>query len=275
MKFSRRIPNFVPNGYWRIKKGILYVLCEDFYYGAVLYDADGAFSRYFGANQVEVTLEQLADRFWRLFMTDTQKGYLSQYVPTDYNSFDIDEDDFIYTCSLSQQSTNELKKLNALGNNMLRSAITYDPLNKEDYGERERVWYNGKYLDSNLVDVDVSEQGMIHALDFTYGRVYQYDQDSNLLAILGGMGEQMGLFRMPVAVESVGSDILVLDADKATVTVFSLTEYGQLINKATLLYNEGYYDQAMEEWQQLLQHNLNSEQANRGIGRGLSGTGEL
>lgn len=126
-----------------------------------------------------------------------------------------------------------MKKLNALGNNMLRSAITYDPLNKEDYGERERVWYNGKYLDSNLVDVDVSEQGMIHALDFTYGRVYQYDQDSNLLAILGGMGEQMGLFRMPVAVESVGSDILVLDADKATVTVFSLTEYGQLINKAT------------------------------------------
>lgn len=118
-----------------------------------------------------------------------------------------------------------------------------------------------------MVDVDVSEQGMIHALDFTYGRVYQYDQDSNLLAILGGMGEQMGLFRMPVAVESVGSDILVLDADKATVTVFSLTEYGQLINKATLLYNEGYYDQAMEEWQQLLQHNLNSEQANRGIGR--------
>ena len=85
-------------------------------------------------------------------MTDTQKGYLSQYVPTDYNSFDIDEDDFIYTCSLSQQSTNELKKLNALGSNMLRSSITYDPLNKEDYGERERVWYNGKYLDSNLVD---------------------------------------------------------------------------------------------------------------------------
>ena len=249
------------------KKGNTYVLCEDFYYGAVLYDADGAFSRYFGANRVEVSLEQLADRFWRLFMTDTQKGYLSQYVPTDYNSFDIDEDDFIYTCSLSQQSTNELKKLNALGSNMLRSSITYDPLNKEDYGERERVWYNGKYLDSNLVDVDVSEQGMINALDFTYGRVYQYDQDSNLLAILGGMGEQLGLFRMPVAVESVGSDILVLDAEKATVTAFSLTEYGRLINKATLLYNEGYYDQAMEEWQQLLQHNLNSEQANRGIGR--------
>ena len=81
------------------------------------------------------------------------------------------------------------------------------------------------------------------------------------------MGEQMGLFRMPTAVESIDSDILILDADKATVTVFSLTEYGQLINKATLLYNEGYYDQAMEEWQQLLQHNLNSEQAHRGIGR--------
>ena len=27
------------------KKGNTYVLCEDFYYGAVLYDADGAFSR--------------------------------------------------------------------------------------------------------------------------------------------------------------------------------------------------------------------------------------
>lgn len=195
MRFFPDNIEFRPKRLLADKKGNTYVLCEDFYYGAVLYDADGAFSRYFGANQVEVSLEQLADRFWRLFMTDTQKGYLSQYVPTDYNSFDIDEDDFIYTCSLSQQSTNELKKLNALGSNMLRSSITYDPLNKEDYGERERVWYNGKYLDSNLVDVDVSEQGMINALDFTYGRVYQYDQDSNLLAILGGMGEQMGLFR--------------------------------------------------------------------------------
>ena len=98
---------------------------------------------------------------------------MSQYVPTDYNSFDIDADDFIYTCSLSKQSTNELKKLNALGNNMLQAEITYDPLNKDDYGERERVWYNGKYIDSNLIDVDVSDQGFIHTLDFTYGRVYQ------------------------------------------------------------------------------------------------------
>mgnify|MGYP002535258731 FL=1 len=249
------------------KKGNVYVLCEDFFYGAILYDANGEFSGYFGANKVEVSIEQLKDRFWRLFMTDKQKSYLSQYVPTDYNSFDIDADDFIYTCSLSKQSTNELKKLNALGNNMLQAEITYDPLNKDDYGERERVWYNGKYIDSNLIDVDVSDQGFIHTLDFTYGRVYQYDQDSNLLTIFGGMGDQTGLFKMPAAVESIGADVLVLDTEKATVTVFSPTEYGELINKATLLYNDGYYGQAMEEWHQLLQHNLNSEQAHRGIGR--------
>ena len=52
------------------KKGNVYVLCEDFFYGAILYDANGEFSGYFGANKVEVSIEQLKDRFWRLFMTD-------------------------------------------------------------------------------------------------------------------------------------------------------------------------------------------------------------
>ena len=78
---------------------------------------------------------------------------MSQYVPTDYNSFDIDADDFIYTCSLSKQSTNELKKLNALGNNMLQAEITYDPLNKDDYGEdvykRQRLLCSGHYTAGN------------------------------------------------------------------------------------------------------------------------------
>lgn len=249
------------------KQDNIYVLCKGFYYGAVIYDSNGRFAGFFGANRVEVSLAQVSDIFWRKLMTKTQKNYLSKYVPIDYTSFDIDREDFIYTCSKTQSSMNEIKKLNAMGSDILTAEVAYDPLNKKDYGEKERIWYNGNYLDTNFIDVDISDNGMINALDYTYGKIFQYDQDSNLLCIFGGISDQKGMFKIPAAIESVGSDILVLDSEKAVVTVFGTTEYGKSIHEATILYSDGYYTEALSKWQSLLRQNSNSELAYRGIGR--------
>ncbi|MFA6735478.1 MAG: YIP1 family protein [Saccharofermentanales bacterium] len=249
------------------KQGNIYVLCTGFYYGAVVYDAKDRFAGFFGANLVDVSLQQLSDMFWRMFMTRTQKSFVSKYVPVDYSSMDIDNEDFIYTCSRTSNSRNEIKKLNPLGSNILQAEITYDPLNKSDYGELEKLWYNGSYIDTRFNDIDISDRGIINALDFTYGRIFQYDQDSNLLSVFGGMGSQSGMFKMPVAIESVKDDVLVLDSDKASITVFKLTEYGQLVLDATVMYNEGMYSEAMDQWDKVIMQNHNSELAYRGIGR--------
>ncbi|MHB1453068.1 MAG: hypothetical protein ACYCYM_03790 [Saccharofermentanales bacterium] len=258
---------FKPEKVLSDKQNNIYVLCTGFYYGAIVYDDKDRFVGFFGSNLVEVSLSQLSDIFWRTFMTKTQKSYVSKYVPVDYTSMDIDDENFIYTCSRSGNSRNEIKKLNPLGSNILQAEVTYDPLNKSDYGELEKLWYNGSYIDTNFIDIDVSDSEIISALDFTYGRVLQYDQDSNLLSAFGGMGSQMGLFKMPAAIENIGSDVLVLDSDKASITVFRLTEYGALVLDATLLYNEGMYQEAMSNWESVLMQNSNSELAYRGIGR--------
>lgn len=251
------------------KQNNIYVLCTGFYYGAIVYDESGRFTGFYGANRVEVSLTQLSDMFWRKFMTATQKSYISKYVPIDYTSFDVDDENFIYTCSRSTTSFNEIKKLNSLGSNILQGEITYDPLNKSDYGDMEKIWYNGNYIDTSFIDIEVSDDGLINALDFTYGRIFQYDQDSNLLTVFGGSGNQEGLFKLPAAIESAGKNILVLDSEKASVTIFSPTEYGKLIQSATLLYGDGLYREAMSEWEAVLRQNSNSELAYRGIGRAL------
>jgi len=255
-------------------KNCYYVLCDSFYYGAIMFDEHGRFIKFYGSNLVEVSFAQAFDRMFRRFMTRIQSGYMARYVSVNFNSFDIDADDFIYTCSRFTSSMNEVRKLNALGQNVLRPEISYDTLNRNDYGEKERFWYNGNYIDSVLIDISVSENGLINALDFIYGRVYQYDQDSNLLAVFGGMSGQTGMFRVPAAVESVGGDVLVLDSEKASFTIFSPTEYGLLIHRATALYTEGYYQEALAIWREVLRFNGNSEQAYRGIGRAYLEQGE-
>lgn len=240
--------------------GNTYVVCKQFYYGAVVYDNMGVFSGYFGANKVEASVSLLADRFWKKFMTKEQIGYTSKYVPVEFSSCDIDDKNFIYTCSMSVQSASDsVKKLNSLGSNILDST---------KFGDQETMNYNGRYVKSQLMDIEISDDNNINLLDFTTGRVFQYDQDGDLVSIFGGKGVQNGLVAIPSAIESIGNDkILLLDSEKGNLTIYSLTEYGVALHNAIRNYSEGLYTEALDSWQDVLRYNENSEIAYRGIGK--------
>ena len=63
--------------------------------------------------------------------------------------------------------------------------------------------------------------------------------------------------------------ILVLDGMRGSITEFSMTDYGKMINEALLQYKQGYYDKSAEIWKTILQYNGNFELAYVGIGRSL------
>lgn len=243
----------------------VYVLAEGFYYGAIVYDANGNYKNFFGASKVKVSAALIADMFWRKFMNDKQLDYTKNYIPAAFTSFDIDSKNFIYT--IVAENDGAIRKLNFLGNDIFAPEQGPDPLDKTFYGDRLSQFFNGATFTTSFCDIAISDEDFVYALDKTKGRIFEYDKDSNLLNVFGAKGSQTGTFRTPVAVETVDRDVLVLDQDKAQISVFSPTDYGSLIHEATILYHKGLFDDAYDKWQNVLAINANSDLAYRGIGR--------
>lgn len=243
----------------------VYVLAEGFYYGAIVYDANGNYENFFGASKVKVSASLIADMFWRKFMNEKQLDYTKNYIPAAFTSFDIDSKNFIYT--IVAENDGAIRKLNFLGNDIFAPEQGPDPLDKTFYGDRLSQFLNGATYTTSFIDIAVSDEDFVYALDKTKGRIFEYDKDSNLLNVFGAKGSQAGTFRTPVAVETVYRDVLVLDQDKAQISIFSPTDYGSLIHDATILYHKGLFNEAYNKWQNVLAVNSNSDLAYRGIGR--------
>ena len=118
------------------------------------------------------------------------------------------------------------------------------------------------------------DKGIYSLLDQKRGRIFTYDHEGNLLYIFGGLGTQTGTFVTPTAIESIGSNILVLDSYRAEILVFSETEYGQLINEAVGLRFDGDETLAVELWKKVLEMDENNELANSGIGKAYLSSGD-
>ena len=135
--------------------------------------------------------------------------------------------------------------------------------------ETEYYAEHSKTYRTQFVDLVVDENGFINALDYTFGRVFQYNQDSELLTIFGGLGSQLGLFKTPVAIESINGKIMVLDAGKNNITLFAPTEFGQAVHTAVKLYDDGLYEESIEPWLEVLKRNSNYELAYIGIAQAM------
>ncbi len=249
----------------------VYAVVTGVYQGAVMYDNQANFTGFYGANRVQLDAGVLGDYFWKTyFMNQEQRRKTTRNIPTTFTNFFIDKDGFVYACSKDDTSTdNVLKKLNSMGVNILR------PNSRMlGYGDIETVWYAGNQIRTQFVDVNVDNEEFINVLDFTRGRVFQYDQDSNLIAIFGGRTNQEGTFDSAVAVSSLNGKIIVLDSKREDVTIFGLTEFGQWIHKAVKLYNDGLYEDSMEPWKEVLKRDNKLEIAHIGIGKALLKTGD-
>src|SRR5688572_23117655 len=261
---------YQPNKLVIDRRGYIYVLNGGGdYRGIFLLDSEGEFRGFFGANRLKFDVMRL---LIRTFTTEAQKKQISKVLPTHHANMFTDVRGFIYTVSPLAQK-DQIKKLNSIGKDVYSSKAAGADADEKEYG---MIFRRGNQLvRPQFVDVAVDDQGIVSALDFNSGLIYQYDQSANLISIFGGRGAQRGKFELPQSLAG-GRDgrIYVLDANRNTVQVFRRTEFAELVHNGSRLYFDGLYDQASEIWQEVLRRDANYELAHTGLGKALFKKGE-
>ena len=261
---------FLPNKIVVDTSGRVYVRATNINKGLIKYEEDGTFTGYIGANKVIYTLW---DYVWKeFFTTKEQRAQQVAFVPTEYENICIDKDGFIYATNivfseydLLWDNAKPIRRLNSIGNDILIKNDKYPPI-----GDLEWVEQGGDQNGpSKLKDITVLDNDIYIAVDKTRGRVFGYDPQGVMLWAFGTKGNSDGTFLSAVSIEHMGTDLLCLDENENSITVFTPTEYGNLIYQASDQYLRGDYDGSADTWREVLKQNANYNLAFIGIGRSL------
>lgn len=255
-------------------KGYTYILSEGCYYGALLFDPDGDFDSFYGANTVKGgVLTALANLWDRLTQNDVKRSKTVKKLPFQFSDIYIDKKDFVYTCTgrTSGGASGQLRMLSPGGSNILAGADTYN------FGESVLYKRLGQMVTQNFCAVQADADGYIYALDASLGLIYIYDTDSNLLAAFGGgngQGEQMGNFSTACSMTLNGNNILVADSTRNSITIFERTSFGSLLLQAQKLTLEADYETAAPLWESVLADDVQSSLAKSGLAKAAYDNGD-
>ncbi len=227
--------------------GRVYVLALGVYQGLVCYNPDGSFLNYFGAAQVETTPKMVLQKLWRSLMTRQQRANMEAFIPIEYVNIAIDDEDMVYAAVAATENfiNKAMTVLNPMGINIIR---------------------HFNFANMLVGDMLPEENGIYTALNRSNRTIIQFT-DVGPILFFGGQGTQDGLFQDPVAIERIGSDILILDAQTGNITVFRLTEFGQKIHEGSILYQQGRYVDSIQPWLDVLKLDNNYNMAYRGLGK--------
>ena len=273
--------SLIPEGFvfqpTRIEKdadGYFYVLSFGCYYGALTYSSDGEFIGFYGSNRVKATALDTLSYLWDLLTSNDQKKSQSvKTLPYSFVDFCFDKNGYMITCTgtTSGNGTGQISKISPGGSVILFQRtldgkfVTSESVN---FLETRAIARFNAMRFQNITAVDVDENGYMYALEKTYGLIYVYDEECNLITAFGGgigKGEQSGLFKNTTSIALNGEDILVTDGDSASLTEFKPNEYGKLIKQAQTLYLAGDYNEAEELWNKVLSLDRSNQLAYKGL----------
>lgn len=248
--------------------GYLFVLCEGVYYGAMVFDKNYNFCGFFGANQTSSNiLDSLKYFISKIFQTDIKKQYSLRALPFEFDDL-YEHKGFIYTATKnSEENKGQIRKLSNSGINTLSHNGASGDEYKFGNGEIVKLIDNTTATEK-FCSVAVDNNGYIYALDTTYGRVFVYDTECNLVTAFGGgmgLAEQVGSFTQASEVVINGTDVLVIDSQLNTLTVFKLTDFGKLFYEAINVESAGEYDKSFPLWQEVLSSDAFNQRAYTGI----------
>lgn len=240
-------------------QGNIYLICDGIYEGIIEIDENNEFQGYAGMNLATPDLWQL---FLRAISTQAQRSAMRAFIPVEFANMDMDDKDFIYATSQLEGNNTQsaVKRLNPGGHDVLNS----DWEIVGDYGNQNQGRFTGQ---SYFTDICYLENGLFVCLDSVRSHIFLYDSDGYCLGIFGDSGNQKGHIIQGAAIDELGQDLLVLDAVRGQITVFRTTLYGEIMLRAVGNYNAGNYDIVLEDYQELLRMNSNSEVAYTGIGK--------
>ena len=258
------------------KNGYLYVLSNGSFYGALVFAPDGSADGFYGANKVNSSVGDIIDTLWnRWFMTDEQRSSQIQKIPFQFSDLCADENGLIYTTTGATTNygsqSGQIRCLGPAGTNVLKKRVNRDVTDADSFNFADKGQASlavGQRIQS-FVSIDV-QGGYIYALDNTYGKVFVYSENCELITVFGGgvqKGNQKGTFENAVALAVHEDKILVLDGAKGSITVFTVNEYGAAVQKAALLTGNGKYLEAKPLWKEIITLDRNCQLAYGGLAR--------
>jgi len=219
-----------------------------------------AYNNFRGFKMSEKLAFNFTEALVNLFASREQKERVARRAPSPYSNFVIDNRGMIYATAINTYQR-QIQKINSVGNNIYPSKA---------YGEMiidERGLARTPYF----VDLSVDKNGIISAIEQQSGKIYQYDQEGNLLTVFGGKGYWKGSFALPssITVDDEGN-IYVLDRTLNNIQVLEPTLFMRLIHEASMEYEEGRYQESLELWEQVLRINENYQLAHKGKAKALA-----
>ena len=264
--------------------GRIFVVSSTTYEGIIVMTSDGIMTGFIGAQAVTVSAWQI---LWRRFQTDEQKERSESLISTEFNNISITEEGFIYATTSSIEESkvksfirnrvktngdySPVKMLNAAGEEIMRRNGFWPPAGEVDVNSYNTNSQSGV---SRVIDVAVGPEQTWSIIDSKRNKVFTYDFDGNLLFAFGDSGIQLGNLQSIKAVAYQGDTMLILDGLNDNFTVYERTEYGNILIQALADQNARRYDNAVENWIEILKRNSNFDTAYIGIGQSLARSGK-
>ncbi|NLK74268.1 MAG: hypothetical protein GX288_03130 [Clostridiales bacterium] len=248
--------------------GRISVVARNINSGIMQFTRDGVFTGYTGAPSVSI---DAFTKLLRKFSTAQQRAQMQTFVPTEYNNIKIDDKNFIWgtISSISIQDLSNvvmnrdlsgkvtpIKKLNTMGVDVLRRKGLFPPIGELSFIDDP----------SKIIDVGLGPNKIYSLLDSYKGRIFTYNNDGILLYVFGNKGSKKGNTQIPIAIDYIGNNILVLDSGLCEIIIYEPTSYGRLLIEAEGYYDAGDYTLANEMWKEVAERNSNFQYAYIGLG---------
>ena len=225
----------------------LYIVSEGVYAGIIQLANTGEFLGYFTSNKATLTPQQV---FLKIIYTKEQqkKSAALNTLPSTFSNVYVDKKGTAYSVCMGK-GVDLLKKHSTNGKNM----------------------FNGAIISSDaFTDVTADDNGIIYASD-SKGFIWVYTNSGEVIFSLGEQAEDTdisGLFSSltTIAVDRDGN-IWTADGKKGFLQSFTPTEYATTIFKALDEYENGDYDDALKDWNYVLQLNQMSVLAHNGVAK--------
>lgn len=237
--------NFEPKKIAVDNGGSIYLIGEGVYNGVIQMATTGEFLGYFAVNNATLTLSQLIQH---IFFTREQLANLVDVNPTVFTNVFVDRNGIVYTAT-SGTHRNGMKKHSTNGGNMFKT----------------NVWSS-----DDLKDVYVDQNNLIYTCS-AQGYIDIYSRNGELIFEFGSYVTTVDIAGLFTGLESIAVDmdgnIWAVDGSKGYIQSFKPTDYANMVYGAMNLYEEGLYEEAMVQWNEVLKLNQMSVLAHNGVGK--------